>query len=62
MELLKTAANPFRKFFSFFTEEIPRDNREANETPHELTAYGRQLYWEKRRKDELLRDQQNKHS
>ena len=60
MELLKTMMSPFKRFASFFTEEIPHDKKETNETPHELTAYGRQLYWEKRRKEELLREQQNK--
>lgn len=58
MELLKTVATQFKKFFSFFTNEVPHEKR-TDET-HELTAYGRQLYWEKRRKEELLREQQSK--
>ena len=61
MGLLKAVASPFQKFFSFFTEEIPHEKKPDEEPQHELAAYGRQLYWEKRRKEELLREQQNKH-
>lgn len=58
MELLKTVASPLWKFFSFFTEEIPHNENSSSEPHHELTAYGRQLFWERRRKEELLREQE----
>ena len=60
MELLKTVANPFRKFIAFFTEEIPHEKKDMVEPEHNWTPLGRQLYWEKHRKEELLREQQNK--
>lgn len=60
MELLKKIALPFQKFFSFFTEEIPHEEKPDEGLQHELTAYGRQLFWEKRRKEALLREQQTK--
>lgn len=60
MELLKTMASPFRKFIAFFTEEIPHDKKVPAETPHELTPFGRHLYWEAKRKDELLQEQKSK--
>ena len=51
MELLKTIVAPLTKLFTASPKTEPT---------HELTPFGRQLFWEKRRKEALLREQQNK--